>query len=87
MDLGQVFIGGISIAPLVVGLVALAKYLGMPVKYAPMVNGVLSAALVTLAVYVLPMYPQITDAVTATVVIIITFLTASGIHQFGKTSQ
>lgn len=86
-ELGDIMIGGFAIAPLVVALVALAKTLGLPAKYAPHFNGGLSMVLWLAAVYILPMYPQAEPFVVAVIGAVVVFLSASGIYQFGKTAR
>jgi len=84
-DLNTILVGGFAIAPLVVGLVALAKMVGVPVKYAPYLNGGLSTLLYVGAIYLLPMYPAAEPFVNVVVGAVVIFLGSSGIYQFGKT--
>lgn len=76
-------IGGVSLVPLIVGLIALAKRLGMPVKYAPWLNGGLATGgYVTLRmVGDNPIFQQYAEIVATAVVI---FLITSSTYQFGK---
>lgn len=78
-----IVIGGISLAPLVVGLVALAKKLGLPTQYAPWLNGIL-AVLAVVAGQFFQIYPQYTEYFVLAATAVITFLSASGVYQFGK---
>lgn len=88
MDLSliqDIMIGGIALAPLVVGLVALAKKLGLPDEYAPWANGTL-AVVAVMASKVMEMYPQYTEYFVVAATAVMVFLSASGIYQFGKTT-
>ena len=80
-----IMIGGIALAPLVVGLVALAKKLGMPDKYAPWANGTL-AVVAVIGAQVLQLYPDYTVYFVMVATAVMTFLSASGVYQFGKTT-
>jgi len=87
MELLQgIVIGGIAIAPLVVGLVALAKRLGLPDQYAPWANGSL-AVLAVIAAKVLELYPQYTEYFTIVATAVMVFLSASGVYQFSRTAK
>ena len=80
-----IVIGGVALAPFVVGLVALAKKLGLPEQYAPWANGALAAAAV-MAAKVMELYPQYTEYFVIVATVVMVFLSASGVHQFGKTN-
>ena len=80
-----IMIGGIALAPLVVGLVALAKKIGLPDEYAPWANG----GLVVVAVVgakMMELYPQYTDYFVLAATAVMVFLSASGVYQFSKTT-
>jgi len=81
-----IIIGGIAIAPIVVGLVALAKKIGMPAEYAPWANGALASMAVVAAKF-MELYPQYTEYFVIVATVVTVFLSASGVHQFGKTNK
>jgi hypothetical protein len=78
-------IGGVAIAPLIVGLVNLAKRAGLPASYAPYLNGVLAVAGYLLVQYIAA-HPDLLQTAQIVAVSVLIFLTASGMHQLGKTS-
>ncbi len=82
-----IMIGGIAIAPLVVALVALAKKLGLPAEYAPYANGGLAVALWLVATQVVGLNPAVDEVVKVVAAAVVIFLSASGVHQFGKTRK
>ena len=79
-----IMIGGIAIAPLVVALVALAKKIGLPDEYAPYANGGLAVVLWLVATQVVGMNPVVDEVVKVVAAAVVIFLSASGVHQFGK---
>lgn len=85
MDWQDLIIGGVPLAALIVGLVNLAKRLGLPDQYAPYLNGALAALGFLLVSWLLPAYPQIEPFLEVAAGAVIAFLAASGIHQLGKT--
>lgn len=84
MEWQDLLVGGVPLAALVVGLVNLAKNLGMDVKYAPYLNGGLAALGYVVVTWVIPTYPAVVPYLQVATGTIATFLIASGIHQFGK---
>lgn len=81
--MGEIYIGSIAIAPLIVALVQLAKGLGLPTKYAPWLNATLTVVFYAGAL-VLEANPQLTQPVTVALNLLVTFLTAAGIYDIGK---
>lgn len=79
-----IMVGGIALAPLVVGLVALAKKIGLPEQYAPWANGALAVVAVVGAQF-MELYPDYTQYFVMAATAVMTFLSASGVYQFGKT--
>lgn len=82
-DLSQIVIGGTALVPLVMGIVSLAKRLGMPGEYAPWLNGVLSTAGYFLSVF-LTQYPQYNDVAQMVTFGVVAFLASSGTYQLSK---
>lgn len=85
IDLNDLLIGGVPVAALVVGLVSLAKNLGMADKYAPYLNGLLATLGYLAVTWLLPTYPGLMPYFEIATGAVVIFLTASGIYQFGKT--
>jgi len=85
MDWTDIVIGGFPLAILVVGLVNLAKKLGLPADYAPYLNGLLASIGFGLVTYVIPNHPEVEPILIFIAGVVFTFLSASGIHQLGKT--
>lgn len=81
--MGDIYIGSIAIAPLIVALVQVAKGFGFPAKYAPWLNATLTVLFYVL-VLVLEANPQLTQPVTIALNLLVTFLTAAGIYDIGK---
>ena len=78
-------IGGVSIAPIIYGLVELAKRQGMPKQYAPLVCGVLALCGYILISY-LPQIPNATEIATVVATVTISWMTATGIYKMQKGS-
>lgn len=83
--LGNLTIGGAPLVPVVIGLVSLAKRVGMPGKYAPYLNGGLSVV-AYLAVTLLQKYPAYMQMASVITLAITLFLVSSGVYQLSKTS-
>lgn len=87
MEWQELIFGGVPLGALVVGLIALLKKLGLPIEYAPWVNGGLAAVGFSVVMYIVPSYPEIVPYLEAATGAIVVFLTASGIYQFGKVNK
>jgi hypothetical protein len=72
-------LGTIALAPIIVALVGLAKTLGMPTKYAPWLNGLLSLVGYGLIIAV-QLIPAALDPTTYLLNALIIFLTAAGFY-------
>jgi hypothetical protein len=72
-------LGTIALAPIIVALVGLAKSLGMPVKYAPWLNGALALVGYGLIVAV-QLVPAALDPTTYLLNAVIIFLSAAGFY-------
>lgn len=81
--MGDIYIGSIALAPLIVALVQIAKGLGFPTKYAPWLNATLTVLFYALMLIV-EANPQLTQPVTIALNLLVTFLTAAGIYDIGK---
>jgi hypothetical protein len=72
-------LGTIALAPVIVALVGIAKALGMPVKYAPWLNGALALVGYGLIIAV-QLVPAALDPTTYLLNAVIIFLTAAGFY-------
>jgi hypothetical protein len=72
-------LGTIALAPIIVALVGLAKSLGMPTKYAPWLNGLLSLVGYGLIIAV-QLAPAALDPVTYLLNALVIFLSAAGFY-------
>lgn len=81
--LGDLAIGGVSVVPLVIGLVTLAKNLGMPPRYAPYLNGALSVA-GFFAASAVASHPALLEVAEPVATAIVIFLMSSGVYQLSK---
>lgn len=78
-DLAQLSIGTVAIVPLVVALVEAAKALGMNVKYAPILDGVLSVGGYAGALYI-QSHPEYLPTVETGLVMATIFLASTGLY-------
>lgn len=76
-------IGGVVLTPIIVALVEMAKALGLDVKYAPYLNGVLSLVGYG-AVVLITLEPQYTSLVMYILGAFIVFLMAAGFYDRGQ---
>lgn len=72
-------VGGLALPPIIVAVVELAKRLGMPTKYAPYLNGLLSL-LGYGAVILTQLKPETTSLVTYVLGGLVVFLMGAGIY-------
>ncbi len=72
-------IGGISLIPIIVIAVEIAKNLGLPVKYAPYLNGVLTVV-GYLLVQLATAKPELQPSIVSILTVIVVFLSASGFY-------
>jgi hypothetical protein len=78
-EVPELLIGGIYIVPIIIGLVELAKTLGMPTQYAPWANGVLSVVFYIVTV-VLKQRPDLESTVAVILTAVLLFLVNSGVY-------
>lgn len=76
-------IGGVALAPIIVALIEMLKALGVPVKYAPWINGLLSLVGYG-AVMFLTLKPEYTSVAMWVLGGLIVFLTAAGFYDRAK---
>ena len=76
----ELVIGTIVLAPIIVGIIQALKAAGVPAKYAPWINGVLSVVGFGVVVY-LAQYPEAEAPVIAVLNIAIIFLAAAGFYE------
>lgn len=76
-------IGGIALLPIIVALVELAKQLGMDVKYAPWLTGVLSV-IGYIMVQGVNMFPQYESYVVMVLTMALVFLSTTGLYTIAK---
>ena len=79
----ELIIAGIALAPIIAALVELAKKVGLPSNYAPILNAVLSA-LAYVGLTVLDIYPGYTDIVVVVLQVLMIFLSAAGVYTTAK---
>ena len=79
----ELAIGGIVLAGIIVGVIQLAKKLGLPTEYAPWLNGFLSVAGYALVVLVTQM-PHLLEPVTLVLNALVVFLAAAGLYDRGQ---
>lgn len=84
--LADLFIGSVAVAPLVIGLVALAKQLGYPNDKAPYLTGALGV-LGYMVVQLIGMYPMLQQGAEIVATAVVIFLSASGVYQLGKVKK
>ncbi len=80
---GEIYIGSIALAPLIVALVQVAKGFGFPSEYAPWLNATLTV-IAYAVMLVVQANPQLEQPVTIALNVLVTFLTAAGIYDVGK---
>lgn len=73
-------IGGVLIAPLVAALIEVFKALGMPVRYAPVLNVVLSVIFWAIA-QAYDLYPEHQTWIVAVLQVTVIILTAAGFYE------
>lgn len=78
-DLPVLAIGGVLLAPLIVGVIGVAKKLGLPTHAAPYLNGLLSVLGYGVIIY-LQMYPANADVVMHILNALTIFLAAAGFY-------
>lgn len=85
--MGELYVGSVLVAPIIAGLIEMAKvWFGMPVKYAPLVN-VMLTAIAYVGIYVLGMYPGALEPTVIVLNIVIGFLAAVGFYNGYKTTR
>ena len=75
----EIFIGSIAIAPVIVALVALFRWIGLPGAYAPYANAALSVLFVVLSIY-LGYNPAALPTVETALSMLTAFLAAAGFY-------
>lgn len=79
----ELSIGLVALPPLIVAVVELVKQLGLPSKYAPWLNGIL-----TVIGYVLVRWgerqPELVPQIESVLIGIVVFLTAAGLYDRGQ---
>jgi len=75
----ELSIAGVALAPVIVALVQGAKALGLPSKYAPLLNAALSVAVFAAVVY-LSQNPQYETVASYVVNALVIFLSGAGLY-------
>ena len=75
----ELAIGGIALAGIIVGIIQMAKGLGLPTKYAPWLNGSLSVLFYALVILV-AQRPDLLQPVTLGLNAVVIFLVAAGFY-------
>lgn len=75
----DIFIGSVAVAPLIVALVALLRWIGLPGEWAPWANGALSVLFVVLSIY-LGYNPDALVTVETVLNMLVAFLSAAGFY-------
>lgn len=75
----ELYIGAVAIAPVIVALVALFRWIGLPGEYAPYANGALSVLFVVLSIY-LGYNPDALVTVETVLNMLVAFLSAAGFY-------
>jgi len=75
----DLYVGSVALAPFIVALIALLKWIGMPVGWAPYVNIALSAAGVIL-IGMIGLDPNLLTPVETVLNIVIAVLAAAGFY-------
>lgn len=85
--LDTLLIGGLPVSLIVIGIVAIAKKLGLSQEWWPWFNGGVSALLGGLALYLVPQFPEIKPYLEAVTTLLSIFLASSGIYQLSKVTK
>jgi hypothetical protein len=83
MQLPELFYGTLAIAPVIVGIIALLKLIGLPNDYAPWANVALSLVFIAL-IYATGVWPEIEAPVTTALNILVAILTVAGVYDVQK---
>ena len=84
-SLPELQVGAIVLAPIIVALVQVARKLGLPVKYAPYLNGLLALLGYGLVIAV-GIFPASLEPVSYLLNALVVFLMAAGIYDRGQKS-
>ena len=78
-EVPELLIGGIYIVPVIIGLVELAKTIGLPTRYAPWLNGALSVLFYGVTV-LLRERPGLEPVAVVILTAVLLFLVNSGVY-------
>lgn len=84
MDWGNIVIGGVAIAPLIVALIEWLKNQGLPSQYAAWLCGGLAVVAYVVSAILIPMYPDLAQYAQWVVGALVVFLTSTGVYQLTK---
>ena len=79
----ELFYGSLAIGPVIVGMIALLKKIGLPTQYATAANVILSLVFVAL-IYATNVWPEIQAPVTTLLNIVVVILTVAGVYDIQK---
>jgi len=80
----ELTIGAIAVAPVIAALVEAAKAAGLPSRWAPLMNAVLSVAAYLMVTQVLASKPEAVQAAAIALNVVIIFLTTAGFYTTAK---
>lgn len=75
----ELMIGSVALAPVIVALIELFKKIGMPVQYAPWVNGLLSVVGYGLVVLI-AQQPTYEQPIIVVLTMLVVFLSSAGLY-------
>jgi len=76
----ELTIGAVALAPVIVALIQIAKMFGLPARYAPLANAILSVIAYLVVTVYLASRPEAMQAATVAINALVIFLTAAGVY-------